>query len=65
MEANGRHVAKHNNRVEAQDVENLINDRITAVKTSHWKNYCEHIRQMEDEMWRANDLQDTMLVSLL
>ena len=53
-----RYVANHNT-FKAQDVEKFINDGITAVRISDWKNYHERVRQVvEDEMWVADDVQD-------
>lgn len=51
-------MAKYNNTFKTENVRTLITSAFAAVSVSQWKNYCNHIMEVEDEMWRADNLQD-------
>lgn len=36
----------------------LIDNAVTAVTKTHWKNYCAHVKIVENDMWVMDSLQD-------
>lgn len=53
-----RHVAKHNVDFKVSKMQELINNAFTSITSGDWQNYCRHVEKVEDEMWRADELQD-------
>jgi hypothetical protein len=35
-------------------MKNLIDNSFDAVLDNHWTNYCKHVEQTEQEMWKAD-----------
>jgi hypothetical protein len=53
-----RHVAVHNTQFKASFINNLIDNAFDAVSDNQWANYCKHVEHIEQEMWKAENLQD-------
>lgn len=53
-----RHVAQHNVKFKINLLEGLINDAFLSITSDHWKNYCKHVEEIEEGMWKADELQD-------
>lgn len=53
-----RHVATHNVDFKASKMQELINSAFESISSKDWENYCRHVQKVEDEMWRADELQD-------
>jgi hypothetical protein len=52
------HVAVHNTEFKASFMNNLIDNAFDAVSDNQWANYCKHVEHTEQEMWKADNLQD-------
>jgi hypothetical protein len=37
---------------------NLIDNAFDAVSDNQWANYCKHVEHIEQEIWKADNLQD-------
>lgn len=49
---------KHNVKFKENLMEGLINDALSRVTASQWKNYCHHVLNEEQVLWEADNLQD-------
>jgi hypothetical protein len=53
-----RYVAVHNTQFKASFINDLIDNAFDAVSDNQWANYCKHKEHIEQEMWKADNLQD-------
>jgi hypothetical protein len=53
-----RHVAVNNAQFKASFINNLIDNAFDAVSDNQWANYCKLVEHIEQEMWKADNLQD-------
>jgi hypothetical protein len=44
--------------MENRFMNNLIDNAFDAVSDNQWANYCKHVEHIEQEMWKADNLQD-------
>ncbi|KAJ8882095.1 hypothetical protein PR048_018583 [Dryococelus australis] len=60
-------VRLHNTTFKPHDMESLITQGYGHVSTENWTNYVENVKNIEEELWRADELQDdeeSFLISL-
>ena len=54
------HVAMNNSRFQKSEMGGLIKDAYEKVTVEKWKNYIEHVKKVEETMWKADELQDDL-----
>ena len=52
------YIAMNNARFQRSEMAMLIKRGYETVTVENWKNYVEHVKHVEDEMWKADELQD-------
>ncbi|XP_054287688.1 uncharacterized protein LOC129003422 [Macrosteles quadrilineatus] len=53
-----RHVAANNKAYDVKLMEPLIDNAFKSVKNEQWMNYCKHVIDIENDMWKIDSLQD-------
>ncbi|XP_072023475.1 uncharacterized protein [Amphiura filiformis] len=51
-------VAANNSTFKLQDVKGLFEEALEKVTPTNWKNYENHVKKIEQEMWEKEDLVD-------
>ncbi|KAG8227919.1 hypothetical protein J437_LFUL011847 [Ladona fulva] len=49
-------------------MQSLIEKAFEVITTDNWASYCQHVQKLEDNMWKADELQDdveTLLIKLI
>lgn len=54
------YVAMNNTRFQKNEMAALIREGYEKVTTENWQNYVEHVKKIEEGMWKADELQDDL-----
>ena len=56
-----QYIKTRNTTFKIKDVDVLMRKAITNMMAEQWDNYCQHVLNVEKEMWRLDGMQDNII----